>query len=137
MTLLAVGLAWTVFDFATLYVTAATENVLHIKNGIGLLNNFGLFSTLFGNAVSLYLAKKYYDGVCSIRISKAVVGSSTNTERELSVLGAMIKMRGRHRLLIYGFISVGTKAWLSNVSGHVLDNPEVRSEERRVGKECR
>ena len=126
MVLLAIGLAWAVVDFATLYVAAATEGVLRIKNGIGLLNNFGLFSTLFGNAVSLYLAKKYYGGVCSIRISKAVIGNSTNIEKELSVLGAMVKMRGRYRLLIYGFILVGTMAWLSNVFGHVFDNPQVR-----------
>lgn len=126
MALLAIGLALSVFDFATLYAAAATEGVLHIKNGIGLLNNFGLLSTLVGNAVSLYVAKKFYDDVCSIRISKAVISSSTNIEKELSILAAMVKMRGRYRFLIYGFISIGTMAWLSNVSGHVFDNPQVR-----------
>jgi hypothetical protein len=120
------GLALSVFDFGTLYFAAESEGVLHIKGGIGLLNNFGLISTLVGNAVSLYLAKKYYEGVGSIRTSKAVIGSSTYIEKELSVLGAMVKMRGRYRLLIYGFIVVGIMSWLSNVSGHIFDNPRVR-----------
>ena len=125
-TLLALGIALALLDFAALYSAAAREGVLHISKGIGLLNNFGLLSTLFGDAVSLYIAKKYYDCVCSIRTSKAVVSSSAGIEKALSDLTAMVKMRGRHGFLIYGFITFGTIAWLSNVSGHVLDIPEIR-----------
>src|SRR5258708_321162 len=126
MALLALGLAWSGFDFATLYTAAASEGVLRINKGIGLLNNYGLFSTIVGNAVSLYLAKKYYDGICAIRTSKAVISSSTGIEKELSILNAMIKMRGRYRFLLYGFITVGAIAWLSNVSGHIFDSPQIR-----------
>jgi len=126
-TLLGFGVGLSLFDFATLYMAAATEGVLHITRGIGLLQNLGLLSTLFGNALALYVARKYYDAALSIRRSKAVIGgSSTGVERVLTALAAMVKMRGRHQFLIYGFIAIGITAWLSNVSGHVFDIPEVR-----------
>lgn len=126
MALLAFGLMLSLADFATLYGAAARENVLQIPMGIGLLNNFGLFSTVIGNAISLYVAKKYYDGICAMRTSKAVAGSSSAIEKELSRLTSMISLRGRYAWLLYGFITVGVVAWLSNVSGHILDNPEIR-----------
>jgi riboflavin transporter FmnP len=126
-TLLAFGVGLSLFDFATLYMAAATEGVLHIRRGIGLLQNLGLLSTLFGNALTLYVARKYYDAALSIRRSKALIGgSSTGVERTLAALASMVKMRGRHQFLIYGFITVGITAWLSNVSGHIFDIPEVR-----------
>jgi hypothetical protein len=31
---------------------------------------------ILGNAISLYAAKKYYDGVCSIKVSLAVVDNA-------------------------------------------------------------
>src|SRR4051812_10582812 len=126
MELLVFGICLSLVDFATLYLASAREGVLHIQNGIGLLDNFGLLSTVFGNAVSLYLARKYYEGVCSISASKAVVRSSASIERALSTLADMMKMRGTHGFLFYGFVTVGVVAWLSNVSGHVFDNPELR-----------
>jgi hypothetical protein len=126
MTVLAFGITLSLIDFATLYIAAANEGVLHIKKGVGLLDNFGLLSTLFGNAVSLYAAKKYYDGVHSIRTSKAVTCNSDSIEKTLSSLTSMVKLQERHRFLLYGFLIVGAVAWLSNVSGHVLDNPAIR-----------
>lgn len=126
MELLAFGICLTLFDFATLFLTSAHDDVLHIKNGVGLLDNFGLLSTLFGNAVSLYLARKYCEEVCSIAASKVVVRSSASIDRSLSTLTDMIKMRGTHGFLFYGFVVLGVVAWLSNVSGHVFDSPEAR-----------
>src|SRR5437660_1076853 len=73
MTLRAFGVVASFADFAVLYIAAVEEGVLYISGGVGLLNNYGLFSTILGNAIFLYLAKKYYDSVCSIRESKAVV----------------------------------------------------------------
>lgn len=124
-TLLAFGIAVSLVDFLVLYAVAAKEGVLHVSEGIGLLNNYGLFSTILGNAVSLYVAKKYYDGVCSIRASKAVV-STASIEPPLSTLTAMIKMQGIYQFLIYLLITIGALLWLSNVAFHVIGNPEVR-----------
>lgn len=126
MEMLVFGICLTLFDFATLYLASDREGVLHIKNGVGLLDNYGLLSTLFGNTVALYLARKYYEVVASISASKAVVRSSASIERALSTLEEMVKMRGTHGFLFYGFVTVGVVAWLSNVSGHVFDNPELR-----------
>jgi len=123
---LAFGIVLSLVDFGTLYTAASAEGVLRIKGGIGLLDNLGLLSTLFGNAISLYAAKKYYDGVQSMRLSEAVTRSSAGLERSLSALSAMVKLRDRHKFLLYGFITVGVVAWLSNVSGHLFDNPEIR-----------
>lgn len=126
-TLLAIGVALSLFDFATLYLAASAESVLRIPKGVGLLQNLGLFSTLFGNAVSLYVARKYYDTAFSIRRSKAVIGSSgPGLERVLTVLADMVTMRGRYQFLLYGFVAIGITAWLSNVSGHIFDVPQVR-----------
>jgi len=124
-TLLAFGLVFSLLDSLALYVAAAEEGVLHVKQGIGLLNNYGLFSTILGNAVFLYLGKKYYDALCSIRTSKVVVNSAP-IEKSLSNLTAETEMRGRNKSLIYLLIIVGALAWLSNVSSHVLGNPAAR-----------
>lgn len=125
MTLLAFGVAVSLIDFIALYAAAAKEGVLHINQGIGLLDNYGLLSTIVGNAVSLYVAKKYYDGVWSIRTSKAIVNAAP-VEESLSTLTDMIHMRQRYKFLIYGLVTLGALFGLSNVAGHVIDNPEVR-----------
>lgn len=124
-TLLAFGIALSLLDFAALYAAAAREGVLHISEGIGLLNNYGLFSTILGNTVFLYVAKKYYDSVCSMRTSKAV-GKTAPIEEALSALTAMIRMRREHQFWVYLMIVVGALAWLLNVKFHVIDNPEIR-----------
>jgi riboflavin transporter FmnP len=125
MTLLAFGITLSLLDFAALYAASAREGVLHISEGIGLLNNYGLFSTILGNAVFLYVAKKYYDSVCSMRASKAIVKIAP-IEKELATLTAMVGMRREHRLWVYLMVVVGALAWLLNVKFHVIDNPEVR-----------
>lgn len=124
-TLLTSGIVLSLVDFLALYTAAAKEGVLHITQGIGLLNNYGLFSTIAGNAVFLYVAKKYYDGVCSIRSSKALVNTEV-IETSLSDLTAMIKMYGKYQFSIYLLVTIGALAWLSNVASHVIGNPEVR-----------
>jgi uncharacterized membrane protein len=124
-TLLAFGLALSFLDSLALYAAASKEGVLHIDHGVGLLNNYGLFSTILGNAVFLYLGKKYYNAVCSIRASKVVIDSAP-IERSLSDLTAKIEMRGENKHLIYLPSIVGVLAWLSNVSSHILGSPEAR-----------
>jgi hypothetical protein len=112
-------------DFSLLYVAAAKEGVLHINGGIGLLNNYGLFSTILGNAVFFYVARKYYDSVCSMRASNAVV-KAASIEDALSTLTSMIRMRENYQLWVYLIMIVGVIAWLLNVKSHVLDNPEIK-----------
>lgn len=123
--LLVFGIALSLLDSLALYAAAAREGVLRVSHGVGLLNNYGLFSTILGNAFFLYLGKKYYDDVCSIRVSKAVI-DSVSIEKSLSALRAKIEMRGTSKFLLYMFILIGALAWLSNVSSHVLGNPQVR-----------
>jgi hypothetical protein len=124
-TLLALGIALSLCNFGILCAAAAREGVLFIRDGLGLFNNFGLLSTLVGNAISLYVAKRYYDGICSARTSKAVISTSA-VEEELSTLAGRVAMRGRHPFLIYGFVTVGFLAWLSNLAGHVIGDPAAR-----------
>jgi hypothetical protein len=124
-TLLAAGIALSLVDFLALYAAAAKEGVLHVSQGIGLLNNYGLFSTIIGNTVFLYAAKKYYDSVCSIRTSNAVANTAL-IEKSLSRLTAMIKMHRKHQFLLYLLVTIGALFWLSNVGFHVIGNPEVR-----------
>ena len=125
MTLLGVGVILSGFDFALLYAAAAKESVLFMDQGIGLMNNRGVLSTVIGNAISLYAVRKYYDYVCSIRTSKAVVNPKL-VEPSLSALTDMIKMGGRSQFVILSLLVVGLSVWLSNIAFHLFSSPEIR-----------
>jgi hypothetical protein len=124
-TLLVFGIAVSLVDFAALYAAAAREGVLHVSEGIGLLNNYGLFSTILGNAISLYVAKKYYEGVCSIETSDALVDTAS-IKPLLTTLGDMIKMKRKYRLRIYPLVGLGSLLWASNFAYQVFGDPVVR-----------
>src|SRR6185503_11174118 len=94
-TLLGIGIALSLIDFLAVYAAAARDGVLWIDQGVGLLNHYGFFSTIFSNAISLYAVKKYYDGVCAIRTSKAVVDPAV-VETSLEELTDMIELRGKY-----------------------------------------
>jgi hypothetical protein len=123
MTLIAFGIALSLTDFLVLYTASAHEGVLYINQGVGMFNNYGLFSTLVGNAFFLYLAKKYYDNICLMRASKSVVDTAP-IEESLSVLTDMIKMRREYQFGIYIFIIIGFIFWVKNVTNHFI-NPEA------------
>lgn len=107
MTLLVFGGGASLVDSGLLYMAAAKEGVLYITQGVGLLSNYGLVSTLIGNAVLPYLAKKYYDGVFYIRESKAVV-HVTPVEESLSTLTDMIRIeREYHQRSLYLMMIIG------------------------------
>lgn len=124
-TLLVLGVAISVIDFTALYAAAAKEGVLHISQGVGLLNNYWLLSTIVGNAVLPYLAKKYYEGVCSIRTSKAIVNFEP-IRKSLGLLTNMITLRQRYRSLMFMLMTMGALFWLSNVAVYIAGNPETR-----------
>lgn len=124
-TLLIAGIVLSFFDSGFLYTAARKEGVLHINKGIGLLHNYGVFSTVLGNSIFFYLARKYYDAVCSIRKSKAVT-SVEPLQTPLSTLESMIRMEGKYPFLIYLLVVIGAIYWVSNVGFHVIGNPEMR-----------
>jgi hypothetical protein len=113
MTLLGIGVGLSVADFVGFYAAAARDGVLYINQGVGLFKHYGLFSTIIGNAISLYAAKKYYDGVCSIRDSKAV-GNNKVIEKPLKDLTCMIELCGRSRFIMYFLVFLGTLFWAAN-----------------------
>jgi hypothetical protein len=124
-TLLGIGVALSLVDLATFYCAAVRDGVLYINQGVGLLNHYGLLSTIVGNAIALYAAKKYYDGVCSIRDSKAVLDSAVIKE-PLSDLKEMVELRGKSQLLMYFFLVLGVYFWASNFSTHLFGNPVAK-----------
>lgn len=124
MMLLAFGVIVSLADFALLYCAASREGVLHIDQGVGLLNNYGLFSTLLGNAVFPYAAKKYYDFICSMRASKAIIDASP-VEESLAALTDYIRMRREYKFLIYLLIAIGAVCWLNNFNNHISGDPVV------------
>lgn len=124
-TLLGVGMILAVVDFVTLYAAASWEGVLYINQGVGLFKHYGIFSTILGNAISLYAAKKYYEGVCSIRASKAVVDEAV-VEKPLEELTAMIELRGIYRFIMYFLMILGALFLVSNAALHVFGNPLAR-----------
>src|SRR5919205_6497 len=124
-TLLAVGTFLSLADFLAVYAAAARDGVLRIDRGVGLLNHYGFFSTIFGNAFALYAAKKYYDGVCSIRTSKAVVNPAV-VEAALGDLTDMIELRGKYNFFMYLLVVFGSLWWASNLATHVLGDPVAK-----------
>jgi hypothetical protein len=124
MTLLVFGIAISLADFLILYTAAAHGGVLYIDQGVGMLNNYGLFSTLVGNAVFFYLAKKCYDDVCSMSASKAV-SDAAPIEESLVALTEKIKMQREYQFPIYLLIVIGALFWVKNVSSHLFGNPEA------------
>jgi hypothetical protein len=124
-TLLGIGIALSLVDFVTFYAAAVRDGVLHINQGVGLVNHYGLFSTIVGNAIALYAAKKYYDGVCSIRDSKAIVDSAV-VKKPLKDLKDMVELRGRSQLVMYFFLVLGIYSWASNFATHVFGDPVAK-----------
>jgi hypothetical protein len=121
-TLLAIGIVFSLIDFAAFYAAAVRDNVLYIDHGIGLFNHYGLFSMFVGNAISFYAAKKYYEGVCSIRFSKAVVDDEL-IKKPLKHLKDMIELRGKPQFIMYFFVVLGTYFFVSNLATHLFGDP--------------
>jgi hypothetical protein len=119
------GVALSLLDFIAIYAAAARDGVLHLSQGIGLLDHYGLLSTIVGNSISLYAAKKYYDGICSIRSSKAVTNTAV-IEKSLKELKVMIEMDGKYQFVTYLLIIFGALCWMSNLAIHVIGNPVAK-----------
>lgn len=125
LTLLWVGTGLALLDFSALFVAAQHDGVLYIPNGVGLLQDYGLFSTVAGDAILLYLARQYYEAIFSIRGSKAVL-ATTHIEGPLSVLTSMVRMEGKYRFLMYLFVVIGALFWMANTGFHVFGDAEAR-----------
>lgn len=123
-TLLALGIFVSVLQFVMFIGTARLEGVLFIKGGVGFLNNYGLLSTLVGNAVLPYLARLYYENVCGFAESKAIKRAGAINE-ELAQLSEMVLLQGRFRFILYGLIFTGLAFWIANTSIHVFGDVEL------------
>lgn len=119
--LLFLGAGIALLDVAMNYWAAARDGVLHMNQGAGLLNHYGFFSTIAGNAIGLYAARKYYDAVCSIKSSRAVLDTSV-IDLSLEELTSMIRMEGRYIGLAYRLIALGTLFFLVNFGILVFGN---------------
>jgi hypothetical protein len=124
-TLLGVGVILSTVDFVCLYTAAAKEGVLRVDQGVGLLNHYGIFSMILGNAISLYAAKKYFDGVCSIKVSLAVTDGVV-VEEPLNDLMAMVELRGKYKRIMYLFLILGTLFWASNFAIDAFGDPVAK-----------
>lgn len=123
-TLLVGSIFVSVLEFVAFLYAARIEGVVHIGGGVGFLSNYGLLSTLIGNAVLPYLARLYFEYVSSFRESRAL-RQVTIVERELSLLRSMLRLQGRYRYVLYFLIFIGSAFWISNTSIHVLGNVEA------------
>lgn len=124
LTLLGFGIAASLVDSLVLYGAASKDGVLHIDQGVGLLNNYGLMSTIVGNAIAFYVARKYYDCVQEIRTSDALIkDNSVETSLADFRIG---KLDAKFGFLIGGFIVFGAVLWFLNFRAHVFGNPEAK-----------
>jgi hypothetical protein len=126
ITLLALGITVSLIDFLMLYYASVKEGVLYINDGgVGLLNNYGLFSTIVGNAIFPFVAKKFYEGVFSMKASEAITNKAP-IEKALSGLPGMIKMQRQYKFVLYMLIIFGALIWVSNVTYHVIGSSEIK-----------
>src|ERR1051325_7932155 len=123
--LLGVGITLSLIDFVTIYVAAVRDGVLYINQGVGLVNHYGLFSTIVGNAIALYVAKRYYDGVCSMRESKALVDGAV-IRNPLKELKDIVELNGKSQALMYFFLVLGIYFWASNFATHIFGDPVAK-----------
>jgi hypothetical protein len=124
-TMLGIGMTLSLVDFVTLYAAASRDGVLYISQGIGLFSHYGLSSTLLGNAISLYAAKKCYEAVRSMRDSKAVVDNGV-IEEPLKKLTTMIELRGKYQFILHFLVTLGTLFWVSNFAAYVVGDPVAK-----------
>jgi hypothetical protein len=122
---LSVGIVISLIDLLATYAAAVRDGVLYISGGVGLLNHPGFFSTIIGNAISLYAAKKYYDGVCSIKDSKALADDVV-IEKPLKDLRDMVELRGKYRFIMYFLAVIGAAFWTLNFTTHIIGDPVAR-----------
>ena len=122
LVLLLAGIGLALLDFAILYIAAEHEHVLRIPKGIGLLQDYGLISTVAGDAILIYLARRYYDAACSIRSSKALTDPSAIDE-PLATLTSMIRMEGNYGFVMIALVTVGALFWMSNLAIHLFGDP--------------
>lgn len=120
--LLILGAGIALLDFWILYEAADREGVLRIQNGVGMLQDYGLLSTLAGDGILIYLARRYYDAVSSIRSSKAVK-DSTLVDEPLSALTSMVRMEGHYAFAMIALVTAGALFWMYNTSIHLFGNP--------------
>ena len=124
-TLLATGTALAIIDLLTIYAAASRDGVIRIEGGVGLVNHYGLLSTIVGNAISFYVAKKYYDIVCSAKESRAVV-DKTAVKGVFDELRRMVTLRDNYRGIVYFLILIGTFFFLSNLGTHIWGDPVAK-----------
>lgn len=123
--LLIGGVTLSSFDAAFLYVAAARDGVLRINGGVGLLQNYGLASTLLGNAFLLFVVRRYSDAVLSARQAGAVRDAEP-LDAPLAALREMLTGGGRYLFVLYLLLAIGAAFWISNAGSHVFGNPEAR-----------
>jgi hypothetical protein len=105
----------------TFYFAAEREGVLLIRGGVGFLSNFGLLSTLAGNAVLFYLARLYYEQICAFAESEAITQAAL-VKKGLSELRDMVLLHGRFVFAAYVMALIGVIFWTANVGIHVFGN---------------
>ena len=117
------GIGVSVVDYTLLYTAAARDGVLRINGGVGLFENYAIFSTLVGNAIAFCAAKMYYDAVRSMENSGAIVRIGP-IRKALSRMDGMITMQGRYPFVVYGLAILGALFCLANAGIHLFGNPE-------------
>jgi hypothetical protein len=124
MTLLVFGLSVSLLQFVTFYVAAEREGVLLIRGGVGFLSNFGLLSTLAGNAVLFYLARLYYEHIFALAESDAIKHAAP-VDKGLSKMREMVLLHGRFVFVAYALALIGLIFWTANVGIHVFGEVQI------------
>lgn len=108
----------TLFGFAFVWI-ATIENVLFIENGVGLLQNYGLFAAILGDAVLFFLTKKYFD--CCRHIARhGQFGRNREVKRAAIELLAECRLRTDRRFAYLFFVLLGVLALAGNISLHAF-----------------
>ena len=106
-------------EFILLYSAAKIEGVVFIQEGVGFLENYGIISTLIGDAFLFYLAKKYINSIILISQNTSLYKNDIII-RKVEEYKSRVCLEDRLQGIYYLFIFIGLTAWIINVSFHVF-----------------
>ncbi len=121
--LLPFGILIAFLEFLALFIVAKMEGVLVIQGGIGLLQQYGLYASLFGDAFLLFLAKKYVETLFEVDNS-SVFSNLRILQTERESLSSMLRLETIHRNFFYLFVFIGFSTFLANICFHILGQAE-------------
>lgn len=118
------GLFVAAMEAGLLFAAATYEDTLFIPEGVGLLQNYGVFSSLFGDVLIVMLARLCFAQVV-LQLNGRSSGFQVRRRRLREELRAHLTLQTRLRFVLYFACLVGFLFGLYNIGVHLLGDPKA------------